>query len=287
MGRWPIYEHVIFDFDSTLSEIEGIDVLADNAGVGAEVSELTRQAMNGAIDLEAVYEKRLFTIHPTRGDIRALKEQYKKRLTEDAAAVISALLQLGHEVYIVSGGLLDPIVEIGSALGVPKKHIKAVDIQYDEFSGEWWLAQAEQRNRDQPFLKSNDTELEKTQGKAGVIERLLAGKHGRSLLVGDGTSDLAASVAVDLFLGYAGTVQRERVMAAAPAVVKCRSLAPVLVIAAGFGVPDTFKDSSHKVLAQKAFDLIDAGMLHFNDKDLCNQFNQAYRKKLEDDAAIF
>jgi phosphoserine phosphatase len=287
VGRWPIYEHVIFDFDSTLSEIEGIDVLADNAGVGAEVSELTRQAMNGAINLEAVYEKRLSTIHPTRGDILALKEQYKKHLTEDAAAVISALLQLGHEVYIVSGGLLDPIVEIGSALGVPKKNIKAVDIQYDEFSGEWWLAQTGQINRAQPFLKSNDTELEKTHGKAGVIEKLLAGKHGRSLLVGDGTSDLAASVAVNLFLGYAGTVQRERVMTAAPAVLKCKSLAPIMIIAAGFGVPNAFKDSSHKMLAQKAFDLIDAGALHFNDKDLCTQFNLAYRKELEDDAAIF
>ena len=281
MERWPRYDHVIFDFDSTLSEIEGIDVLADNAGVGKEISELTRQAMDGAIELEAVYEKRLSTIHPTRGDIRALKEQYKKYLTEDAEEVISALLQLGHEIYIVSGGLLDPIVEIGSALGVPKKNIEAVDIQYDEFSGEWWLAHTGQLNRDQPFLKSNDTALEKTHGKAGVIDKLLAGKRGRSLLVGDGTSDLVASVAVDLFLGYAGSVQRERVMAAAPAVLKCKSLAPVMVISTGFGV------HKHKELEQKAFALIDAGMLHFNDKDLCNQFNQAYRKKLEDDAAIF
>ncbi|MFV2093242.1 MAG: hypothetical protein ACC634_09185, partial [Hyphomicrobiales bacterium] len=67
-----------------MSGIEGIDVLADNAGVGKEVSALTRQAMDGVIGLEAVYEKRLSAIQPTRGDIRALKEQYKKHLTEDA-----------------------------------------------------------------------------------------------------------------------------------------------------------------------------------------------------------
>ncbi|MCC6606951.1 MAG: phosphoserine phosphatase, partial [Anaerolineae bacterium] len=30
--RWPPYKHVFFDCDSTLTTVEGIDVLAETAG---------------------------------------------------------------------------------------------------------------------------------------------------------------------------------------------------------------------------------------------------------------
>ncbi|MDJ0957771.1 MAG: HAD-IB family phosphatase [Arenicellales bacterium] len=285
--RWPIYDHVIFDFDSTLTEIEGIDVLAAKAGVGEEVSELTSQAMDGKVELSSVYEKRLTTIDPTRGSIRALKEEYRKHITEDAESVIAALFHLGHQVYIVSGGLLDPIIEIGSTLGIPKDNIKAVDVEYDEFSGEWWLAQTDEYNRHQRFLKSNDTELEKTHGKAAVIRALLAGKRGRSLLIGDGTSDLAASVTVDLFVGFTGVVERALVLDKAPVIVRSKSLAPVIVIAAGPRIEEKLHNTRYQALCEKAFELVDEHMLHFNDTDLESLFQAAYRQTRGDTKTIF
>ena len=57
--RWPHYEHVFFDCDSTLTAVEGIDVLAESAGKGQRVAVLTQAAMDGHVDLEDVYEKRL------------------------------------------------------------------------------------------------------------------------------------------------------------------------------------------------------------------------------------
>lgn len=285
--RWPTYDHVIFDFDSTLTAIEGIDVLAKQAGVGAQVSRLTNQAMDGQIDLEKVYEKRLATIHPTRGSIRALKEEYRKHLTEDSAELIAALRYLKHKVYIVSGGLLDPIVEIGVALGIPKENIRAVDIEYDEFSGEWWLAQTDEFNRSQFFLKSYETELEKTHGKADVIRSLLADKVGRSVLIGDGNSDLAASDTVDLFIGYTGIVARDRIVNRAPVVLSCRSLAPVIVVAAGLTVEKKLNQTSYQSLSRKAYDLIDARALRFNDLNLKDCFLAAYRQARGDTGTIF
>lgn len=286
--RWPVYDHVIFDFDSTLSGIEGIDVLADKAGVGDEVSALTKQAMDGVIDLESVYEQRLSTIRPTRGEIRALKREYRKFLTEDAEQLIDALHHLKHEVYIVSGGLVEPIIEIGVSLGIPKQNIRAVGVEYDEFSGEWWLAQTDEyKKRDQPFLQPGDTELDKTRGKAGVISELLANKLGRSLLVGDGTSDLNASDAVDLFVGYTGVIARDRVVRTAPMVLKCRSLAPIIVIAAGHDVGDRLDQTGHRNLARKAFDLIAAHELYFNDPDLQRAFEQSALFHREQEDRIF
>ena len=34
--RWPTYQHIFFDCDSTLTTVEGIDALADTAG-GVEI----------------------------------------------------------------------------------------------------------------------------------------------------------------------------------------------------------------------------------------------------------
>lgn len=289
MQRWHVFHHVIFDFDSTLTEIEGIDVLADKAGVGDEVAELTRQAMDGQIKLESVYEKRLAAIRPTRGDIRALREEYKKHLTEDAELVIQTLLHLGHEVYIVSGGLLDPIIEIGTSLGVPKQHIKAVNVEYDEFSGEWWRAQADEYSqRHKPFLKSDEAALEKTQhGKADVIRNLLSNKRGRSLLVGDGTSDMAASEEVDLFMGFTGVIARERIVAEAPVILKSKSLAPVVIAAAGFAFKNKLNQQEQHALYEKALQLIVADMLKFNNSDLENVFRNSYQSHLGNSSEIF
>ena len=43
--RWPPFQHVIFDCDSTLTTVEGIDALAKSAGKGWRVSVLTEAAM--------------------------------------------------------------------------------------------------------------------------------------------------------------------------------------------------------------------------------------------------
>lgn len=285
--RSPVYVHVIFDFDSTLSAIEGIDVLAENAGVGDEVSELTRRAMDGLTELESIYERRLSTISPTRGQIKALKEQYRKHLTEDAREAIAALHYLGCETYIVSGGLIEPIVEIGCGLGIPPKNIRAVEIQYDEFSGDWWMAQNVGYGRDQRFLKSNHTALEKTCGKAAVIEKLLEGKRGRSMLVGDGTSDLVARDTVDLFVGYTGVVEREAIVRSAPVLLASASMAPIIVLAGGGLAIERLEGGAHADLICKACRLIDGGALRFNDQDLGKRFLGDYTRAAGTRRSIF
>ncbi|MBT4147320.1 MAG: haloacid dehalogenase, partial [Gammaproteobacteria bacterium] len=47
------FDIIFFDCDSTLSEIEGIDELAERAGCGAEMAALTNAAMNGEVSLES------------------------------------------------------------------------------------------------------------------------------------------------------------------------------------------------------------------------------------------
>lgn len=48
---------LVMDVDGTLIRQEGIDLLAQEAGVGEKVAEITAQAMNGELDLQHLYRR--------------------------------------------------------------------------------------------------------------------------------------------------------------------------------------------------------------------------------------
>lgn len=267
--RWPPFEHVFFDCDSTLTTIEGIDVLAESAGKRWRVEVLTQAAMEGNVDLADVYERRLQAVKPTRSQIRAIRSAYKRNLVEDAQAVIAALQALGHNVYIISGGLLEPVREFGLFLGVPKENIRAVGVTYNELSGQWWVGGDEQ------YMTYEEGALTVSDGKADIVRQQMAGKHGRSLLVGDGSSDLLAGEAVDLFVGYGGVTSRDAVRARAPLFFATDSLAPLLTVAAGPAALRQLRDTDHYQLSRKAWALCDQGAITFNDERLKRKFDQA------------
>ncbi len=228
---WPFYQHVIFDCDSTLSRIEGIDMLASEGETQKKIIELTDAAMSGAAALAEVYGKRLELICPTRQSVRELARLYFQDAIPGAKETVCALRELGCEVYIVSGGLLEPVKEFGIALGVDAGNIRAVEVEYDQLAGQWWVS--ESGSADQSYLTYRHSELSESNGKAAIIAELLAGKEGASMLIGDGVSDLLARNAVDLFVGYAGVAKRDRVVSEAPLYFENDSLLPVLAMAAG------------------------------------------------------
>lgn len=61
---------VCFDVDSTVIVEEGIDELAEFCGKGEEVSNLTREAMGGAMTFQEALRRRLDIIKPTQSQIR-------------------------------------------------------------------------------------------------------------------------------------------------------------------------------------------------------------------------
>lgn len=161
--RWPPFEHIFFDCDSTLTTVEGIDVLAESMGKKLRVEVLTQAAMDGAIDLEEVYDKRLKTLRPTRQQVLDIRHSYKRNLVEDAARVVAALQALGHKVYIISGGLVEPVAEFGIHLGIPRERIRAVGIAYNELSGQWWEKSESDNKR---YMTYTEGALTVSDGKA-------------------------------------------------------------------------------------------------------------------------
>ncbi len=212
--RWRSFRNVIFDCDSTLASIEGIDELAALCGKTEEIKALTDQAMNGSIDLSEVYEKRMKLLSPTKEQIVALKQAYKNTTIEGVKPLLAMLDQIDINRFIVSGGLADAVEEYGLWLGFRPESVFAVKSKYDPLAGCWWKGNTDQ------YMVSSSPSLTATVGKGSVVEKqILPDSPGRSCLIGDGSSDLAAKPSVDMFICYTGVVDRPSVAAKADVVV--------------------------------------------------------------------
>jgi phosphoserine phosphatase len=210
----PAFRTVIFDCDSTLSAIEGIEELA--VGHRAEVERLTTLAMQGAVPLEEVYGRRLDLIRPTRRDLDRIGAEYIERLVPGAVETVRELQLEGVGVYILSGGLAPAVRVVGRHLGVPEGSIAAVEVWFDD------------RGRYAGF--DLDSPLARSGGKRIWVESR-TDLVSPVLLVGDGATDLEARPAVDRFAAFTGVVRREPVAAGADYVISGPSLAPVLALA--------------------------------------------------------
>jgi phosphoserine phosphatase len=232
-SRWTSFDLIFFDCDSTLSSIEGVDELARLKGKEWRVSLLTQKAMNGDLDLRDVYGKRLKAINPTRGQLAEIEQMYWDCLVPDAIEVIAALHLLGKQVFIISGGLAAPVRGFGNKLGVPAERIRAVELEFNELSGEWWKYYDQSAQTDAKFLDFEASPLTISAGKPQIVTELANGAWGRKLFIGDGMSDLHTKSVVDLFVGFGGVVRREKVESGSDAFVAANSLAPILLMAAG------------------------------------------------------
>lgn len=212
MVTTPRFGTVIFDCDSTLSAIEGIDELA--AGHRAAISALTDAAMRGDVPLESVYRARLELIRPDRSALAALAAHYIAAATPGAQETIRVLRAHGVEVRILSGGLRQAIIPFAIWLGLTERDVAAVDIHFGpdgEYTG---------------FDVASP--LGRSGGKRIVVAEWRRQLPGPMLMVGDGITDLETRPAVDRFVAFAGVVERPEVTAHADAVIRSPSLLPIL-----------------------------------------------------------
>lgn len=275
---WPSYDLIFFDCDSTLTTVEGIDELAQLKGKRWRVSILTNRAMGGDLDLSEVYGRRLQAIRPTLNEVRRIARVYRNNLVPDAQAVIAALQFLGREVFIISGGLADAVTRFGASLGVPRAHIQAVDLEYDQLAGKWWDYHGHRYsgNPDARYLEYDQGPLTISKGKADVVNTLAEGHFGRRMLIGDGSSDLKACEAVDLFVGFGGVVARDQVVKESPVFIQAGHLNPILPLATG---PAGYRRCLNTPFAEvfgKGLASIVQGEVTFRDEGLREAFLAAF-----------
>ena len=94
---------VCFDMDSTLIQTEVIDELAERAGVGEAVKQITESAMQGEIDFNESFKKRMKLLEGLSETV--LKEVAEQLpITKGAKRLIDTLHYYGYKTAILSGG---------------------------------------------------------------------------------------------------------------------------------------------------------------------------------------
>lgn len=94
---------ICFDMDSTLIKTEVIDELAENAGVGDQVKEITERAMRGEIDFTESFRERVALLKGL--DVSVMKNIAENLpIMDGLERTMKILKKVGFKVAILSGG---------------------------------------------------------------------------------------------------------------------------------------------------------------------------------------
>ena len=127
---------VCFDMDSTLIQTEVIDELADLNGVGEQVRAITESAMNGEIDFNESFKKRMALLE---GLSEEVLQEVAKRLpiTKGAHRLVKALKYYGYKTAILSGGFTYFGEYLQKELGIDYVHANQLEIKDGKLTGNY------------------------------------------------------------------------------------------------------------------------------------------------------
>lgn len=126
---------LLTDVDSTLIRNEVIDLLADEAGCGAEVARVTERAMAGELDFEQSLRARVALLAGL--DEGALARAYARvTWTPGAVTLMRSLRSYGHVAGIVSGGFTYFTDRFAAELGIDHAYANKLGIVDGRLTGE-------------------------------------------------------------------------------------------------------------------------------------------------------
>lgn len=108
---------LLADMDSTMIQQECIDELADEAGVGDRVKEITARAMNGELDFEDALRARVRLLQGLPDSI--IQKVLHERITymSGGSALVATMKSHGAYAALVSGGFTDFTTAVAAMLG--------------------------------------------------------------------------------------------------------------------------------------------------------------------------
>lgn len=177
---------VVFDADSTLLRNEVIELIADEAGRGAEVAAATEAAMRGEVDFATSLRSRVqeLTGVPSSAFARVLS---RVQPTPGAADLIAAIHERGGVAAVVSGGFHEILDSVAPSLGV--------DV---------WRANR-LATHDGALTGLVDGEIVDAAGKATALREWAAASGvplTRTIAVGDGANDLQMMAVAGLGVAF-------------------------------------------------------------------------------------
>ncbi|WP_299159757.1 phosphoglycerate dehydrogenase [uncultured Tenacibaculum sp.] len=197
----------VFDFDSTLTRVEALDVLAEITLVGnpkkneiiQEIMEITNQGIDGEISFPQSLEKRIQLLNANKSDLSVLIKELKKHVSSSIERNKEFFESFSDDIYVISAGFKEFIDPIVAAYNIPSERVFANTFQFDE------------NENIVGFDKENS--LSKHNGKIECLQKL--NLEGEIQVIGDGYSDAVTKEAgvADKFFAYTENVSRDKTVA--------------------------------------------------------------------------
>ena len=186
---------LVMDVDSTLIMDEGIDLLGEEAAVGAQVAAITERAMQGELDFEAALRERVALLKGLPEDIF---DRIAERIhfTPGAEDLVKELHKRGYKVGLVSGGFHETVDRLAEQLGIDYIKANRLEIQQGFLTGQV-LGE----------IVTKDTKLAML--KAWAAKNKL--ELNQTIAMGDGANDLPMIQAAGIGIAFmAKPIVRER-----------------------------------------------------------------------------
>lgn len=177
---------LVMDVDSTLIMEEVIDLLGEEAGVGAQVAAITERAMRGELDFEAALLERVALLKGLPEDIFARIAE-RIHFTPGAEDLVKELHKRGYKVGLVSGGFHETVDRLAEQLGIDYVKANRLEIQHGFLTG-----------RVLGEIVTKDTKLAML--KAWAAENKL--ELNQTIAMGDGANDLPMIQAAGMGIAF-------------------------------------------------------------------------------------
>jgi phosphoserine phosphatase len=127
---------LLADMDSTMIQQECIDELAEMAGVGAHVKEITARAMNGELDFEGALLERVALLKGL--DAAVIDKVLAERITymPGGHALVATMRAQGAHCALVSGGFTAFTAKVAADLGFHENRANTLLIEDGVLTGD-------------------------------------------------------------------------------------------------------------------------------------------------------
>ncbi len=194
----------VFDFDSTLTRVEALDVLADitladnprKEDIIQEISDITNLGIDGEISFTESLDRRIKLLNAKRADLVLLIEELRKKVSASIERNKGFFEAYSENIYVISCGFKEFIDAIVKDYNIPSERVYANTFEFDE------------NDRIVGFDSKNV--LSAHNGKIQCLKDL--NLEGEVQVIGDGYSDYVTKEAgvADRFFAYTENVEREK-----------------------------------------------------------------------------
>jgi len=194
----------VFDFDSTLTRVEALDVLAEMTLKGKsnkeeiikEIQNITNLGIDGDISFTESLERRIKLLHANKADLDGLVDQLRNKISKSIAANKEFFQKYADDIYVISCGFKEFIDPIVKEYNIPSDRVYANTFKFD------------QKGNIIGFDENNV--LSQHNGKIDCLKQM--NLDGEVQVIGDGYSDYVMREAgiADKFFAYTENVHREK-----------------------------------------------------------------------------